>query len=130
MGQSKQAPYQGPNARDVSYSMNPREGKEPAGMMRYSPNKNEGVNNSNDRGYESSQINNMPENNNTMNMGVGNKPQQTNMPARDTYSQKEIKKLVTMSQYYDPKKTNEGRLYNEQQVSVPAADDQFFSKKY
>lgn len=109
--------YQSQNARDVQYSMNPREGKEPQTMIKFSPNKGEGI--QQDKGYDSTQMNNInQEGSMTMGIGMGEKTQK-NLPSRETYTHKDIKKLVKLSQYYDPSNTKEGRLYNEQQVSVP-----------
>ena len=167
--QVKQSP-QG-SIRDISYSMNPREGRDPMirGMSPGTQNIDE-INSSVDKSFEPQvQLNNLKNvlgqsvrlpvryqndmtmgNMNMMNMNMidslqpqaqtmtNNRIIQNTSPAvkynNTTYNNMtlgDVKNLVKkFTKVYDPKKTKEGTLINENQVIIPGANDDVFKGRY
>ena len=159
------------SVREISYSMNPREGRDPMirGMSPGTQNIDE-INSSGDKSFEpQAQLNNLKNvlgqsmrmpvryqsdmnmgNMNMMNMNMIDslQPQaQTMTNSRiiqntspdvkynnATYNNMtlgDVKNLVKrFTKVYDPKKTKEGTLINENQVIIPGANDDVFKGRY
>ena len=149
-----QSMLQGHNAKDVTYVMNPRDGREPLQTInKMSPNKNiDEINASGDKGYDSqSKLNDLKsglgKNVAVYNVGDQMVPDNTQYrndinqlgeilgsrsnPMKEGYSEGEIKKLVKkITKVYDPKKTKEGALISENQTIIPGANDEIFNDRY
>ena len=143
----------------MNYSMNPRQGRDPM-LNRLSPNQNniDDINSSGDKSYEPRiELNNIKNTlgnsgrmhvryGNDMNMNMNemlgthnsfNKDRMKNSEVRynnATYNNMtmgDVKKIVKrFTKVYDPKKTKEGTLINENQVTIPGADDDVFKGRY
>ena len=139
-------------------TMNPRQGRDPM-LNRFSPNQNniDDINSSGEKSYEPQvQMNNMMGNSGRMHVRYANDMGSMNMNEmlgsrnsinndrigknseirynNATYNNMtmgDVKKIVKrFTKVYDPKKTKEGTLINENQVTIPGADDDVFKGRY
>ena len=147
--------YLNGNSREIQYSMNPRDLREPLPnlMNKMSPNKNvddesTSDNKGNDTATQLKDLKSQMDRNANLvrNEGDGMIEQPSrqirndmekmedytkNREIRDTITEGEMKKLVRqMTKGYDPRKGNEGRLISTSQTIIPGANEEIFNDRY
>ena len=149
--------YLNGNSREITYSMNPRDLREPLPnlMNKMSPNKNvddesssENNNKGNDTATQLKDLKTQMDRNANMahNDGDGMIEQPSTViqsdirkmeeyakgrESRETMTEGEIKKLVRqMTKGYDPRKGTEGRLISTSQTIIPGANEEIFNDRY
>ena len=149
--------YLNGNSREITYSMNPRDLREPLPnlMNKMSPNKNvddesssENNNKGNDTATQLKDLKTQMDRNANMahNDGDGMIEQPSTViqsdirkmeeyakgrESRETMTEGEIKKLIRqMTKGYDPRKGTEGRLISTSQTIIPGANEEIFNDRY